>query len=234
MYRYLLLFSIFFFTSCFNDKPKTKNPTPKEDSNSTKSDNRFLQYLETEIITEASNKKYISDLRKHQKVKLVTCEKLLIHYKDEIDGKSVELKIALKPFDKDQHKIEYKVFQGKQSNDCMTVDGVKPRGGFYDCPKTEFDKIEFSINGQSIDTGNHFDNFYNLKMCEIYQENFSPNPLLTYSKDGFFNLYMIGGKGGDSYFAKLICDEKRVVKSYVFDYNQLRDNGGFDKGFLGF
>jgi len=200
----------------------------------TKSDSRFSQFIENELITEATDKKYISNIKEHQKVTLASCTPKMIHYKDEIDGKSIELKISVKPFIKENHKLQYKVFNGKQSSDCELVDGVRPRGGFYGCPDTEFDKIEFTINGRPVDLGTHFDNYYNLKFCDNYLVNFSPSPSLTYSEDGFFNLYLIGGKGIDKFFTKMIIDGNRIVKSYYLDYNQLRDNNGFDKNFEGF
>ncbi len=234
MYKYLLLFPFLIFTSCFQNNSETKDPPKKADPKPTKSDGRFLQFIENEVVTTESEKKYISNISKHQKVKLVSCDATAIHYKDEIEGTAVELKISIKPFDKTKHKLQYKVFNGKQSKDCELVDGVRPRGGFYGCPTTEFDVIEFSINGHPLDLGKHFDHYYNLKMCENYLENFSPSPMLTYSGDGLFNLYLIGGKGIDKFFTKVIIDGSRIVKSYYLDYNQLRDNGGFDKDFSGF
>lgn len=234
MYKYLILFPFLILTSCFQTNSETEAPPEEVKSKPTKSDGRFLQFIENELITAEDEKKYITDISKHQKVKLLSCNPQMIHYKDEADGKSVELKISIKPFDKTKHKLEYKVFNGKKSNDCELVDGVRPRGGFYQCPTTEFEKIEFSINDQPVDLGTHFDHYYNLKMCENYLENFSPSPMLTYSEDGLFNLYLIGGKGIDKFFTKIIIDDNRIAKSYYLDYNKLRDNGGFDKNFSGF
>ena len=229
MNKLLIGCSFIFLVGCIkNQKEKTTNPITSPPSET------GLHPLIDSIITNPEEKKFISDIRKIRKLKLVNCDQNGIHYLDEVKGEKVELKITLKPFVKAEHEIEYHNFQEKTSKNCLKVDGAKPRGGYYGCPSTEFDKIKFTIGGNAVDLGEHFENHYNPIMCKVYQENFNPNPLLTYSEDGYFYLYLMGGKGQDRFLTKFVSDGKSVTHSYFLNVQQLREINGFDKDFLGF
>jgi len=105
--------------------------------------------INNEIITIQEEKKYISNITKLNSVKLVNCDSRNIHYKDVVDNKSIEFKMSLKKFNKENHRIKY-YEERKEDNWSELIDGKEPWGGIYGHPKTEVDKLEITINEKLI------------------------------------------------------------------------------------
>ena len=226
MKKILILVSLAFLAGCIENTVDKKREKP---------DQQNVSPLISElVVTEPEEQKFITDIRKLKKLKVVKCDARAIEYQDEVNGKAISLKITSKPFLKEAHKIEYHVFGEKTTKNCLKVDGVRPRGGFYGCPTTELDTIRFIIDGKAVELGDHFKNYYNPVFCEVYQENFNPNPLLTYTEEGYFYIYLMGGKGVDRFLTKFICDENAVLHSYYLDNEKLRSINGYDRHFIGF
>lgn len=198
-------------------------------------DSIFLDLIRTEVVTNPEDKKFISDITKLESVALVHCDTMNIHYRDSIDGNLIELKLKLKRFEKENHRIVYDE-EMKESNWCKLIGGKKPWGGFYGHPKSEVDKIEFSVNGKLVEMKNEFRDIFNLEMCyDDYQIYFNPNPLLKYDVENkVFYLYIKGGNAADTYFGKFIFDHNQYIKRYLLHYVQLSKTASFRDDFKGF
>ncbi len=198
-------------------------------------DSLFLELINKEVIRDAEEKKYISNISKLKSIKLINCDSKSIHYKDMIDNKAIEFKLSLKKFDKEIHTIKY-INDMIDENWCELIDGKEPWGGIYGHPKTEIDKIEVVINGKSIEMKNELSDVFDFQMCEFdYRIYFNPNPLLKYDKENeVFYLYIKGGNAADNYFGKFVFDENQFIKRYLLHYGQLSETGSFKMNFKGF
>jgi len=199
-------------------------------------DSLFLKMINNEIITKEEDKKYISNIAKLKSVKLVNCDSMNIHYKDIVEGKQIEFKLSLKKFKKQNHKIKYKVHPENGYQDCESIDGKEPWGGYYGHPKTEIDKLEVSINGKKIEMKDKLQDVFNFQMCDFdYRRYFNPNPLLKYDiENEVFYLYIKGGNAADNYFGKFVFNEDKFIKRYLLHYGQLSETGSFRMNFKGF
>lgn len=200
------------------------------------SDSLFLKMVNDEIITNQEEKKYISNITKLKPIKLINCDSMNIHYKDVVDGKSIELKLSLKKFEKQNHQIKYKVHPENGYQDCELIDGKKPWGGYYGHPRTELDNLRIRVNGNKIDMKEQLQDVYNFQMCDFdFRKYFNPSPLLTYDKENeVFYLYVKGGNAADNYFGKFVFNENQFIKRYLLHYGHLSTTGSFRINFKGF
>lgn len=252
-FKYCLF--LFLLTSCQNTEPK--NPWPelsyenrqkqqkeifeqreeKAEQRVANKDSTFLAYINENIVTNPGEKKYISDISKLKSVQLINCNKNNIHYKDKVDGKEIELKLSLKKFEKENHKIQYEDRKKYNPNDFRFIDGKEPWGGYYGGPSSETNKLQIWVNGNEIKMEEEFTDIYNLMMCDLDKQwiNFNPNPSLKYDeKNKVFYLYIKGGNAAGTYFGKFIFDENKFITRYMLHYGHLSERGTFRPNFKGF
>ncbi len=113
----IIILVLIFIVSCQNvDEPKVekekeinienKKEEIKKDEFTTK-DSLFLEMIHEEVVVHENEKKYISNINELQSVELVECNSMNIHYKDVIDSMSIEFRLKLRMFKKEDHTIQY-------------------------------------------------------------------------------------------------------------------------------
>jgi len=105
---FILSFILFLFVGCQNsNKPKTDNDKTKTIEQKeeiglkngdyfTEEDSLFLAMINKKIVTKPEEKKYISRLDNLIPIQLIHCDNNSIHYKDSINGKSIDLTMKIR------------------------------------------------------------------------------------------------------------------------------------------
>ena len=222
--------------SCTN----TQAPNPVEQQTRildfTERDQAFLQLINAEVVVDASEKRFISDITQLVPIKLLSCDSMHIHYRDVLDGYTVEFKMSLQRFQEGDHEIS--IHDVDSTGGQVTwIDGREPWGATYQLPLTEIKVVEMTVNGRSVALQDKLSDLYDLDMCDdlLYSDYFSPSPLLTYDANNqLFYLYISAGNAANTCFGKYILSKQGYVTRYMLHYGQLSETSSFRPNFKGF
>ncbi|MEZ4829674.1 MAG: hypothetical protein R3C61_25820 [Bacteroidia bacterium] len=195
-------------------------------------DSAFLEYAIRNLLDGAQDMIFISnrDLLTPLCVKHCGAAEVIFH--DTLRG-GIEVDIHLKtiPFDSTTHT--YTWFEGEDSL-VETIDGLPAYGALKGKPRQRIDSLVISIDGKVLTIPREaFADLYDPSLCD---DGLFLQPAMVYpSLSGkFLYLYIFGGEGVNTYFAKLIFDRDRYLKKIVAEYDDLILFDSFRWDFIGY
>ncbi|GAB4403177.1 MAG: hypothetical protein OHK0039_02010 [Bacteroidia bacterium] len=143
----------------------------------------------------------------------------------------VELAVHLAPFDSAAHRYTY--FEGSDSL-IETIDGQAAYGAVDRIPRMSIDSLTLHIDGRSVKVPPAaYRDLYDPSLCdsELFRQPIAVYPSLN---GRYLYLYLYGGQGAGTYFAKLVFDKNRYLTRILAEYPELYRYGAFRREFIGF
>ncbi len=195
-------------------------------------DSLFLQMMLDRRLAKSPDQDFIThrDLLDPFCVSICAHDSVVIH--DTLaDGKAFFLAIYTETFEPDSHVYEY--FPGEDSL-IETIDERPAYGAVDQVPATRVDSMVIRLEGRELMIPRSaYRSFYDLNLCQM---EYFLQPVMVYPSqdERFFYLYLYGGEGAGTYFAKLVFDHERYLTRIVAEYSILRQSGAIRPEFIGF
>ena len=191
-------------------------------------DTTFIDYALHNIIR-PEDIRFVSNRNLLNEIPIVTCVSGEVNLLEKSKKTDINITVMISKFDPSDNKVVM-----NEHEEILSINGVKPVGSSYGYPETKIESIAIAINGDTISIPESvYTNLYNPNVCEF--SGFTRNISAYQSKKGdYIYLYIYGGSGADTYFAKLIFDHKTHITTWIADYYPLSCFGCFHQGFIGF
>lgn len=195
-------------------------------------DSAFLRYTLQQTLEHPADQQFIAnrELLRSLCVSLCSHDSVIIH-ESLPDGRKLHLALYTSPFDPTVHTYDY--FPGPDSM-LRSIDSLPAYGAVETWPRRQLDSLTVSFDGVPLRIPTEaYRCFYDLNLCDL---DLFHQPVAAYlSLDGqYLYLYLYGGQGASTFFAKLIFDQERYLTRIVTEYAALRQHDAFRVDFLGY
>lgn len=192
----------------------------------------FIDYIIENQIEKPEYSKYITDRNLLRKLKVEICTENHILIKDTLlNGNLCEIEVYAGEFIEAEHQVKFRN-NSKDYKDYETVDGKLPYGGFYGKINRDLKSLSIKINNNPINTDiNSYSNIYEPNFCS--SKSFYKG-IQAYEDDDNIYIYVTGGNAADTYFGKIVFNQRGFITSILIDYVPLSMYGSFHSGFIGF
>ncbi|RMG61673.1 MAG: hypothetical protein D6722_19400 [Bacteroidetes bacterium] len=196
-------------------------------------DSAFLEYALAHILMAPEDVMFVSNRDLLQSLCLEACDEQEVVILDTVagGGKPVHLRMTRRAFVPEAHTYAY--FEGSDSL-IESIDGRPAYGAVDRLPTWSIDTLEVQWGRRSLKVPEEaFADLYDPNFCDA---DLFRRPLAAYpSLSGrYLYLYVYGGSGGSTYFAKLVFDQKRYLTKIVAEYPDLLRFEAFRDDFIGF
>ena len=195
-------------------------------------DSLFLRHMLRQGLESSPDRAFVAnrDLLRPLCVAVCSADSLVIH--DTLsDGAPFHLALYTRPFEPDSHQYSY--FPGADSL-IESIDGRPAYGAVDQRPTRQVDSLSVRIGKRHlIVPPAAYASFYEVNLCQL---GYFQQPVMAYPSlsEKYLYLYLHGGEGASTYFAKLIFDRERYLTRMVAEYSLLRETGAIRPDFLGF
>jgi hypothetical protein len=195
-------------------------------------DSAFLSYTLQHTLAHPGDRQFIAnrDLLRSLCVSVCSQDSVIIH--DSLaDGTPLYLALYASAFDPSAHRYQY--FPGPDSL-LRSIDSLPAYGAVEALPSQRLDSLVIRLDGRPlVIPAEAYRCFYQPNFCQLglFQQ-----PVAAYpSLDGrYLYLYLYGGQGAGTYFAKLAFDRERYLTHLITEYAALRQHQAFRIDFLGY
>ena len=199
---------------------------------SSSQDSAFVEYVIKQLLDGPQDLVFVSNRNLLDGLCVSHCSRQLVEIHDTLaKGKLVDIKLETSAFDTAAHQFSY--FPGSDSL-IETIDGLAAYGAVDALPTHQITALRVKWGKRNLDIpADAFENLYNPNLCnsEIFHQAVMAYP----SIDGkYLYVYIYGGQGAGTYFAKLIFDKKRYIKKIVSEYSDLIRYNAFRWEFIGY
>ncbi|MCB0852466.1 MAG: hypothetical protein KDD63_09600 [Bacteroidetes bacterium] len=195
-------------------------------------DSAFIEFVISEVLDGPEDIIFISNRDLLTPLCIKHCASSQVSIYDTLeDGRIIDFHIEAENFDPESHEFSY--FEGEDSL-IETIDGFPAYGGTFSTPKVGIKSMTAKIGKKKIKVPPEaYADLYNPNFCnnELFSQSVMAYPSLS---GEYFYLYIYGGSGSDTYFAKLIFDKKDYIKKIVVEYADLIAFGSLRWGFIGY
>lgn len=195
-------------------------------------DSAFLAYTLQNTLDHPGDRQFIAnrELLRSLCVSICSHDSVIIH--DTLaDGRSLQVALYVSAFDSAGHQYDY--FPGPDRL-LRSIDRLPAYGAIERLPQRQLDSLLIQLDGRPLVLPPAaYRSFYEVNLCGL---DLFHQPVAAYSSlDGrYLYLYLYGGKGASTYFAKLIFDHERYLTRIVTEYAALRQYQAFRVDFLGY
>ena len=194
----------------------------------------FIDYTIKNFLINPSDIQYISNRTILPKIKQTTCDSVQSKINGILPtGETIEVQIQTGQFDSTNHTISR--YKEEVYGDAIEkIDGQIPYGGGFDIPNNEIHNFSIKINGKKLKIPKTA--YQNLFAPNICNETHFDRKIEAYTSiDGqFIYIYIYGGDGASTYFAKLIFNKEKYLTKIVADYYSLSIHSSFRNSFIGY
>ncbi|MEO0468873.1 MAG: hypothetical protein AAF206_04570 [Bacteroidota bacterium] len=199
---------------------------------SSSQDSAFVEYVIRQLLDGPQDLVFVSNRNLLDGLCVSHCSQQLVEIHDTLaKGKLVDIKLQTEEFDSAAHQYSY--FSGPDSL-IETIDGLAAYGSVDAIPRRQISGLSIKWGKRQLEIPQDaFENLYNPNLCqsEIFHQAVMAYP----SIDGkYLYVYIYGGQGAGTYFAKLIFDKKRYLKKIVSEYSDLIRYNAFRWEFIGY
>lgn len=195
-------------------------------------DSALLEHVLHEELVNPADWRFLTDrdLLRALCVSVCTSDSVVIH--DTLaDGRRLDLRLYLRPFDSRGHALQY--FPGPDSL-IEAIDSLPAYGAGETLPTKRLDSLAITLDGQALVVPPEaYRCLYAVNLCDL---GYFAQPVAAYpSLDGrYLYLYLYGGEGAGTYFAKLVFDQTHYLTRIVTEYGPLRRFGAIRPDFVGY
>lgn len=204
----------------------------KQADQGVRGDSAFLEFVINNLLERPEDVAFLSNRDLLTPLCIKHCGRSEVIVYDTLkDNRIVDVHLHTTPFDSVAHTFSY--FPGEDSLVEM-IDSMPAYGAVYQRPVMMIDSIGIIWGGKSLTVpATAYRDMYDPNLCDsdIFHQPVMAYPSLS---GDYLYVYLFGGKGRDSYFAKLIFDQDRYIKKIVTEYQDLVDYDAFRWDFLGY
>ncbi|MDX2247446.1 MAG: hypothetical protein SF052_11750 [Bacteroidia bacterium] len=210
------------------------SPYKKKTDTGIQGDSAFLEFVIQKVLDGPQDLIFVAnrDLLTPLCIKHCGRTEVIIHDTLKIRKQPVvDIRLKTLPFDSVSHT--YTWFEGEDSL-IETIDGLPAYGAVFGKPGRMIDSLSVTVGGKKLQVPREaFAGLYDPNLCD---NDFFHQPIMAYpSLNGdFLYLYIFGGKDANTYFAKLIFDQKRYLKKIVAEYDDLIRYDALRWDFIGY